>query len=141
MRAGEGRKARRQAGGLRCSARAERRVQRHRAFHQARIANNSLQSHGGDNFGFPGSPNVEGDLIQAMLTNPHLQIEVESGLYDLATPFYGTERTMEHLGLPEKLQKNIHLQYYDAGHMMYLREEDLAKLKANVASFIDTASK
>ncbi|HET7258884.1 MAG TPA: hypothetical protein VFI75_04145 [Candidatus Acidoferrum sp.] len=96
---------------------------------------------GGDNFGFPGSPNVEGDLIQAMLTNPHLQIEVENGLYDLATPFFGTEYTMEHLGLPEKLQKNIHLQYYDAGHMMYLREEDLTKLKANVASFIDTASK
>jgi len=71
----------------------------------------------GDNFGFPGSPNVEGDLIQAMLTNPHLKIEVENGLYDLATPFYATEYTMEHLGLPDKLQKNIHLQYYDAGHM------------------------
>jgi carboxypeptidase C (cathepsin A) len=96
---------------------------------------------GGDNFGFPGSPNVEGDLIQAMLTNPHLQVEVENGIYDLATPFYATEYTMEHLGLPEKLQKNIHLQYYDAGHMMYLRDEDLAKLKTNVASFIDGASK
>jgi carboxypeptidase C (cathepsin A) len=48
---------------------------------------------------------------------------------------------MEHLGLPEKLQKNIHLRYYDAGHMMYLRDEDLAKLKANIASFIDSASK
>jgi carboxypeptidase C (cathepsin A) len=95
----------------------------------------------GDNFGFPGSPNVEGDLIQAMLTNPHLQIEVENGLYDLATPFMATEYTMEHLGLPEKLQKNIHLQYYDAGHMMYLRDEDLAKLKTNIAGFIDSAAK
>ncbi len=95
----------------------------------------------GDNFGFPGSPNVEGDLIQAMLTNPHLQVEVENGLYDLATPFYATEYTMEHLGLPDKLQKNIHLQYYDAGHMMYLRDEDLAKLKTNIAGFIDGASK
>ena len=95
----------------------------------------------GENFGFPGSPNVEGDLIQAMLTNPHLQIEVENGLYDLATPFYATEYTMEHLGLPEKLQKNIHLQYYDAGHMMYLRDEDLAKLKTNIAVFIEGASK
>ena len=95
----------------------------------------------GDNFGFPGSPNVEGDLIQAILTNPHLQVEVENGLYDLATPFVATEYTMEHLGLPEKLQKNIHLQYYDAGHMMYLHDEDLAKLKANVAAFIEAASK
>ena len=96
---------------------------------------------GGENFGFPGSPNVEGDLIQAMLTNPHLQIEVENGIYDLATPFFATEYTMEHLGLPEKLQKNIHLQYYDAGHMMYLHDEDLAKLKTKVADFIEGASK
>ncbi len=95
----------------------------------------------GDNFGFPGSPNVEGDLIQALLSNPHLQVEVENGLYDLATPFFATEYTMEHLGLPEKLQKNIRLQYYDAGHMMYLRDEDLTKLKANVAAFLDSAAK
>ncbi len=76
-----------------------------------------------------------------MLSNPHLQIEVEKGLYDLAAPFVATEYTIEHLGLPAKLQKNIHLQYYDAGHMMYLHDEDLAKMKANVAAFIDSASK
>jgi carboxypeptidase C (cathepsin A) len=95
----------------------------------------------GRGFGFPGSPNVEGDLIEAMITNPHLQVEVENGLYDLATPFFATEYTMEHLGLPDKLQKNIHLQYYDAGHMMYLRDEDLTKLKANIAAFLDAAAK
>jgi len=96
---------------------------------------------GGNNFGFPGSPNVEGDLVQALVTNPHLKVEVENGYYDLATPFFATEYTMEHLGLPEKLQNNIKLQYYDAGHMMYLRDEDLAKLKANIATFIDSAAK
>jgi carboxypeptidase C (cathepsin A) len=95
----------------------------------------------GDNFGFPGSPNVEGDLIQALLANPRLQVEVENGLYDLATPFYATEYTMDHLLLPEKLRGNIHLQYYGAGHMMYVRDEDRAKLKNNVASFIDRASR
>jgi carboxypeptidase C (cathepsin A) len=95
----------------------------------------------GDNFGFPGSPNVEGDLIQALLTNPKLQVEVENGLYDLATPFLGTEFTMEHLLLPEKLRGNIHLQYYGAGHMMYVRDDERAKLKSNVGSFIENASK
>jgi len=95
----------------------------------------------GRGFGFPGAPNVEGDLVQAMIGNTHLQIEVENGLYDLATPFFGTEYTMDHLDLPEKLQSRIHQKYYDAGHMMYLREEDLAKLKNNVASFIEAASK
>jgi carboxypeptidase C (cathepsin A) len=96
---------------------------------------------GGDNFGFPGSPNVVNDLRAAMIANPRLQIEVENGIYDLATPFFATEQTMNHLGLAENLRKNIHLQYYDAGHMMYVRDEDLAKLKANVAAFIDAAAK
>jgi carboxypeptidase C (cathepsin A) len=96
---------------------------------------------GGDNFGFPGSPNVENDLIQAMIANPHLQVEVENGIYDLATPFLATEYTMDHLGIAENLRKNIHLKYYEAGHMMYVRDEDLARLKANMASFIDSASK
>jgi carboxypeptidase C (cathepsin A) len=95
---------------------------------------------GGGGLGFPGTPNVEGDLIQAMITNPHLKVEVENGIYDLATPFYASEYTMEHLGLPEALQKNIKQQYYEAGHMMYVRDEDLAKLKTNVAHFIESAS-
>ena len=95
---------------------------------------------GGGGFGFPGTPNVEGDLIQAMIANPHLKVEVENGIYDLATPFFATEYTMEHLGLPESLQKNIKQQYYEAGHMMYVRDEELAKLKANVAAFIESAS-
>jgi carboxypeptidase C (cathepsin A) len=90
---------------------------------------------------FPGSPNVEGDLAQALLSNPHLQVEVENGYFDMATPFFATEYTMEHLGLPEQLQKNVRLQYYDAGHMMYLRDDDLTKLKANISTFIDAASK
>jgi len=96
---------------------------------------------GGENFGFPGSPNVEGDLVSAILSNPHLQVEVENGIYDLATPFLATEYTMDHLGLSDNLRKNIHLKYYEAGHMMYVRDEDLARLKANIASFVESASK
>lgn len=97
--------------------------------------------HEGQGFGFPGSPNVEGDLIDALVANPHLRVEVENGIYDLATPFFETEYTMDHLGLPANLQKNISLKYYDAGHMMYVRDEDLAKLKGNVAAFIDAAAR
>src|SRR3984885_2395338 len=90
---------------------------------------------------FPGSANVSGDLIQALMTNPHLQVQVENGFYDMATPFYATEYTMDHLFLPGNLRSNIHFQYYGAGHMMYLHEEDLAKLKSNIATLIDGALK
>ena len=95
----------------------------------------------GRNFGFPGSPNVEGDLIQAMISNPHLRVEVENGFFDLATPFFATEHTTDHLGLPADIQSHIELKYYDAGHMMYLKDADLTTLKNNIASFIDRTSK
>jgi len=90
---------------------------------------------------FPGSPNAMLDLANVMITNTHLQVEVEDGIYDLATPFSESAFATEHLGLPANLQKNIHHKTYEAGHMMYLRDEDLAKLKANVAAFLDSASK
>jgi len=89
---------------------------------------------------FPGGPNVMGDLAEALLANPHLQVQVENGIYDLATPFFATEYTMEHLGLPAKLESHIHEEYYDAGHMMYLHEASLAKLKENIAKFMDETS-
>ncbi len=86
---------------------------------------------------FPGAPNVEWDLIRVMIENPHLQVQVENGIFDMATPFFATEYTMDHLFLPGDAGDRIHMNYYEGGHMMYLNEEDLLKLKTNVAGFID----
>jgi carboxypeptidase C (cathepsin A) len=89
--------------------------------------------------GFPGAPNVLSDLAQAMITNPRLLVQVENGYYDFATPFFATEFTMEHLGLPAELQNHIRLNYYFAGHMMYLHDESRVKLRENIAGFLDRA--
>ncbi len=89
---------------------------------------------------FPGAPNVQDDLAAAMITNPDLQVEVENGYYDMATPFFATEFTMEHLGLPAALQKNLDLKYDESGHMMYLHDASRKALHDNVAAFIDRAT-
>jgi carboxypeptidase C (cathepsin A) len=96
---------------------------------------------GSDFYGFAGQPNVENDLVLAMTSNPHLQVEVENGYFDMATPFFATEYTMDHLNLPASLQTHIHMNYYDSGHMMYLSDSELPKLKANISGFIDHATK
>ena len=86
---------------------------------------------------FPSAPNVQGDLVQAMVANPHMVVQVENGYYDMATPFFPAEFTMSHLGISDRLQKNITLKYYEAGHMMYLRDEDRVALRDNLVSFIE----
>jgi carboxypeptidase C (cathepsin A) len=90
---------------------------------------------------FPGLPNVEDDLIAALLSSPNLQVQVENGYFDMATPFLATEYTMDHLLLPKDLRSRIHLEYYTAGHMMYLNDADHDKLAASVRAFVDSASK
>jgi carboxypeptidase C (cathepsin A) len=99
------------------------------------------QGFGGGGGGFPGAPNVEPDLVQAMITNPKLIVEVENGYYDFATPFFAMEFTVNHLyGLPADLQKNIKMDYYPAGHMMYLDDQSRSMLHNNIASFIERGS-
>ncbi|MGH9715994.1 MAG: S10 family peptidase [Candidatus Acidiferrales bacterium] len=91
--------------------------------------------------GWPTAPNVEPDLISDLLDNANLQVQVENGYFDLSTPFFATEFTMNHLLLPKSASDRIHFEYYDAGHMMYLRESALQKLAANVRAFITQVSR
>ncbi len=92
-------------------------------------------------FAFPGTPNLGVDLAHAMATNPALRVLVLNGYFDLATPFFGTEYTMEHLGLEKKLRGNIEMKYFDAGHMMYLHPPSLVAFKAAVADFIKSTDR
>jgi len=78
-------------------------------------------------------------LRQAMSINPHLKVFVANGYYDLATPYFATEYTFNHLGLDETLRGNIEMNYYEAGHMMYIHLPALEALKKDLANFIKKA--
>jgi carboxypeptidase C (cathepsin A) len=86
-------------------------------------------------------PNTEPDLLNAMSNNPSLKVLVLNGLFDLATPFAGTEYTFDHMGLNKKIKRNVIFKYYEAGHMMYVRDEAAAKFKKDVAGFISSCLK
>jgi len=86
--------------------------------------------------GNPIDLNVSADLATAMKTDPRLKVLVNGGYYDLATPFYAALYEDKHLPIPDSLTKNIEYDWYQSGHMVYVREESLEKLHANVAAFI-----
>jgi carboxypeptidase C (cathepsin A) len=95
----------------------------------------------GAHFPSVGWPDAAVDLAHAIAFNPALKVLVLNGYFDLATPFFGTEYTMDHLGLEKKLRGNIEMKYFEAGHMMYLHPASLVAFKAAVADFIQSTDR
>ncbi|HWE90868.1 MAG TPA: peptidase S10 [Pseudonocardiaceae bacterium] len=86
---------------------------------------------------FEGSAVTVADkLAFAMRGNPHLKVQVACGYHDGATPYYAAEHLLAHLAIPERLHDNIDVQYYPAGHMMYVHEPSRLKQSADLARFV-----
>ncbi len=81
-------------------------------------------------------PDTSEGLRAAFAKNPYMRVLVAQGYYDLATPFQAAYYSLAHMGLDASLRDNVTIAEYDAGHMMYLHEPSLAKLKADAAAFI-----
>jgi carboxypeptidase C (cathepsin A) len=84
-----------------------------------------------------GYADTSTSLRSAFNKNPFLKVLVASGYYDMATPYFAAEYTLDHLGLDPSLRRNVTTTYYEAGHMMYIDVKSLAKLKQDVEKFID----
>ncbi len=92
--------------------------------------------------GFAGkvlAPSVIGDLREAMHTNPDLHVFSANGWYDLATPFYGTEYELANVGLDPSVARRITFGYYPSGHMIYLNDDALRALRADLETFYRAA--
>jgi carboxypeptidase C (cathepsin A) len=81
--------------------------------------------------------NVADTLREAMSINPYLKVIIANGYFDLATPYAATEYTVNHMALDASLQDNIKLTFYQGGHMMYIHLPSLARLKDDLANFIN----
>ena len=79
------------------------------------------------------------DLARAMRRNPHMRVFVASGRYDLGTPYSATDYSLSQLDIPPQVAARITHHYYDAGHMMYTRPQDLSKLFADLGGWLAPA--
>jgi carboxypeptidase C (cathepsin A) len=82
------------------------------------------------------APNTGVDLDHVMHQNPRMRLLVQQGYFDLATPYGATQYFIDHLTLPPELRDNIEIQYYEAGHMMYVHPPSMAKFKRDLARFL-----
>ncbi len=76
------------------------------------------------------------DLARALRRNTHLRVLVASGRYDLGTPYSASDWSLSQLDAPADVLARVEHHYYDAGHMMYTREDDLVKLERDVATWL-----
>ena len=86
-----------------------------------------------------GYADVTESLRSAFAKNAAMRLFVASGYYDLATPYFATDYTLTHLGLDPSQKGRISTSQYEAGHMMYISTRELARLKGDVAKFIQGA--
>jgi carboxypeptidase C (cathepsin A) len=84
-----------------------------------------------------GFPDTAAALRGAMTKNSYLKVLVMEGYYDLATPYFAANFTMDHLDLGANYRNNISFATYNAGHMVYVDNDSLAKFKRDLSSFID----
>lgn len=84
-----------------------------------------------------GFPDTATALRAAIVKNPYLKVLVMEGYYDLATPFYAAEYTLDHLNLSPEYRKNLSYSTYNSGHMVYIDQPSHAKLKADEVNFME----
>ena len=79
-----------------------------------------------------GFLNVTPFLATAQKQNKDFRIFVANGYYDLATPFFATEHSMNHNGI----DYHVTMKYYEAGHMMYIHHPSLKALADDMRAFL-----
>lgn len=86
-------------------------------------------------------PNVLPDLSYAMTMNPKMKVLVQQGYFDLACPYGTVKHAIDHLTITPELRRNVQIEYYEAGHMMYVHQASMGKFSDTTRAFIDQNSR
>jgi carboxypeptidase C (cathepsin A) len=80
----------------------------------------------------PMAVNTARDLSNALRINPGLKVMVAAGYYDLITPFFDAEYTLNRHDIQPG---RIEFHYYGGGHMMYVNEPSRTRLLSDIREF------
>lgn len=92
--------------------------------------------HGGQ-----GYINTADDLAVALAANPALRVFIGCGYYDMATPCFATEYTVDHMDLAPSVRQRVDLRNYRGGHMFYSHVDALKQFTADIREFYTQALK
>ena len=75
------------------------------------------------------------DLRYGMVLNPHMRVAISHGHFDMVTPYFSSNRIIQHMKLDESLQSNLHVSHYDGGHMFYSWDRSRKAFARDMQSF------
>ena len=79
------------------------------------------------------------DLRVAMALNPHMQVVINHGIYDLVTPYFSSNLLMDLMPLSPELRPNLSLRHFKGGHMFYTWEDSRQQWQRSMAAFYQRA--
>jgi carboxypeptidase C (cathepsin A) len=91
--------------------------------------------------GINGYPQTATALQSAMAKNKFLKVMAMEGMYDLATPFYASTYTFQHLRLNADYRKNISFADFKSGHMVYTDAVASAEMKRALDAWYQAAAR
>jgi carboxypeptidase C (cathepsin A) len=69
-----------------------------------------------------------------------MHLYVAMGYYDMATPYWAVQYTLDHMTVENSVRRNrIQVEHFTAGHMMYIDAASMKKLRAGLRTFIDAS--
>jgi carboxypeptidase C (cathepsin A) len=83
--------------------------------------------------------NLLESLRDAMAYNSNLYVMVADGYYDKL--YFWPSFTFSQFDFNQEIRQRVKIEKYEAGHMMYIQQASLAKMKTDIAAFFDRALK
>jgi carboxypeptidase C (cathepsin A) len=75
-------------------------------------------------------------LREGMRDNPYMKVLIQGGYFDAATDYFSAVYTISHIQPGGEYRDRFRFAWYESGHMMYLRQEDLEGANQDLREFI-----
>jgi carboxypeptidase C (cathepsin A) len=93
-----------------------------------------------ENHAFERQVGATDDMRYAMSLNPHMNLFITHGLYDLVTPYFSSDRIIEHMKLAEVQKARLTVRHFRGGHMFYAWDQSRLEFTAAIRSFVEAST-
>jgi len=71
--------------------------------------------------------------------NPYMKVFITHGLYDMVTPYFSSDRLVDHMKLTSAQKQNLTVEHYKGGHMFYAWEASRVAFTDSIKAFYDSS--